>query len=285
MIMGVMIMTKEELKNFYSEDERLYDLNENKKFLYMFNHLIDEGYDLFIGIDEMQDMIDTIAAWYEIKFPEREFDFYDGKMTTDFSKFKELSDVMDIKQLFFRLTDNQQKLLEGLYRSKSSKDFPVYEHGQLNGVDKKVYYKIERKEEDKYFSKHKDFVVSADAKTGKIDMDYEIDKYVSDDEIDIYNLVRLFIDDYFDELNFSDLEQASNNKFLDNYLRDRLLEFVALKLLYSRRTTPLRGYERAKRFMDEFNKKLDLNLQMDCLDKIMNRGYKENRSKVKTISL
>ena len=33
-------------------------------------------------------------------------------MTSDFSKFKELSDVMDIKQLFFRLTDNQQKLIE-----------------------------------------------------------------------------------------------------------------------------------------------------------------------------
>ena len=25
-------MTKEELKNFYNEDEKLYDLNENKKF-------------------------------------------------------------------------------------------------------------------------------------------------------------------------------------------------------------------------------------------------------------
>ena len=108
-------MTRDELKNFYDENERLYDLNENKKFLYMFNHLIDEGYELFIGIDEMQDMIDRIAAWYEIKYPEREFDFYDGKMTNDFSKFKELSDVMDISQLFFRLTDKQQQLLEGLY--------------------------------------------------------------------------------------------------------------------------------------------------------------------------
>ena len=278
-------MTKEELKNFYSEDEKLYDLNENKKFLYMFNHLIDEGYELFIGIDEMQDMIDRLAAWYEIKFPEREFDFYDGKMTSDFSKFKELSDVMDIKQLFFRLTDNQQKLLEGLYRSNVQKSYPIYNMDKVIGVSKKVYYKVERTENDKYFSKHKDFVVSADAETGLVDMDYEIEKYVSVDEIDIYNLVKLFIDEHYDKLDFSELEKASNNKYLDNYLRDRLLEFVALKLLYSRKTTPFRGYERAKRFMDEFNKKLGLNLSMDRLDNIMNRDYKEDRSKVKIISL
>ncbi len=278
-------MTRDELKNFYDENEKLYDLNENKKFLYMFNHLIDEGYEVFIGIDEMQDMIDRIATWYEIKFPEREFDFYDGRMTSDFSKFKELSDVMDIKQLFFRLTDNQQKLLEGLYRSDNLNEFSVYKDGQIIGVDKKVYYTIKRKPNDIYYARHKDFVVSADAETGLVDMDYEIEKYVSVDEIDIYNLVKLFIDEHYDKLDFSELEKASNNKYLDNYLRDRLLEFVALKLLYSKKTTPFRGYERAKRFMDEFNKKLGLNLSMDKLDNIMNRDYKEDRSKVKIISL
>ena len=278
-------MTKNELKNFYDEDEKLYDLNENKKFLYMFNHLIDEGYELFIGIDEMQDMIDRISSWYEIKYPEREFDFYDGKMTSNFSKFKELSDVMDIKQLFFRLTDKQQQLLEGLYRSNSSKEFPVYEAGKLTGVNKKVYFKIGRKEEDKFYDKYQDFVVSADAETGLVDMDYEIEKYVPNDEINLYDLVKIFIGKYFDKLDFSELERTVNNKFLDNYLRDRLLEFVALKLLYSKRTTPERGYERAKRFMDEFNKKFDLNLSMDKLDKIMSRDYTEKRSKVKVISL
>lgn len=276
-------MTRDELKNFYDENERLYDLNENKKFLYMFNHLIDEGYELFIGIDEMQDMIDRIAAWYEIKYPEREFDFYDGKMTNDFSKFKELSDVMDISQLFFRLTDKQQQLLEGLYRSNSSKEFPVYEAGKLTGVNKKVYFKIDRKEEDKFYDRHQDFVVSADAETGLVDIDYEIEKYVPDEEVYIDDLVKIFTDEYSDKLDVSSIEKAANNRYLDNYLRDRLLEFVALKLLYSKRTTPERGYERAKRFMDEFNKKLGLNLSMDKLDKIMSRDYTEKRSKVKVI--
>lgn len=135
-------MKDEELKNFYNNDARFYDLNENKKFLYMFNHLIEDGYELFIGIDEMQDMIDRLVNWYEIKYPEREFDFYDGQMTSDFSKFKELSDVMDVRQLFFRLTDNQIKLIEGLYRSKFSKDFPIYDAGKLVGVSKKYIIQL-----------------------------------------------------------------------------------------------------------------------------------------------
>ena len=115
-------MTKEELKNFYDEDLKKYDLNENINFKVMFNRLIDDGYDLFVGIDEMQDLIDRLFAWYEIKYPEREFDFYDGKVMQDFAMKKELSDLMDINQLFFRLTDNQIKLLEGNYRSNFMKE-------------------------------------------------------------------------------------------------------------------------------------------------------------------
>ena len=39
-------------------------------------------------------------------------------------------------------------------------------------------------------------------------------------------------------------------------LRHRILQLVALKLVYSKNTIPERGYERAKRFINEFNKKL-----------------------------
>ena len=277
-------MTKEELKNFYDEDLKKYDLNENINFKVMFNRLIDDGYDLFIGIDEMQDLIDRLFAWYEIKYPEREFDFYDGKVMQDFAMKKELSDLMDINQLFFRLTDNQIKLLEGNYRSNFMKEYPIYENGKKIGVSKKVYFKINRNENDIYYNKHKDFIVSADAVSGKVDTDYEIDKYITDD-VNLCDLYKLFKEKYKDRLEFKELEDAINNKYIDNYLRDKLLEFVSLKLLYSKKTTPERGYIRAKRFIDEFNKRLNLNLTYDEIDKVMNRDYKENKSKVKVISL
>lgn len=277
-------MTGEEVKNFYKEDERLYDLKENKKFLIMFNHLIDEGYSLFIGIDEMQDLIDRLFTWYEIKYPEREFDFYDGKLTSDFVTKKELSDLMNINQLFFRLSDNQIKLLEGNYRTISMKEYPIYEEGKKIGVSKKVYFKINRNENDIYYNKHKDFIISADAVSGKVDTDYETDKYITGN-VTIDDIYRKFKEEYTDRLEFEVLEKAINNKYIDNYLRDSILEFVALKLIYSKKTTPERGYIRAKRFIDEFNSRLGLNLTYEEINRVMNKDYSEDKSKVKVISL
>lgn len=277
-------MTGEEVKNFYKEDERLYDLKENKKFLIMFNHLIDEGYSLFIGIDEMQNLIDRLFTWYEIKYPEREFDFYDGKLTSDFVTKKELSDLMNINQLFFRLSDNQIKLLEGNYRTISMKEYPIYEEGKKIGVSKKVYFKINRNENDIYYNKHKDFIISADAVSGKVDTDYETDKYITGN-VTIDDLYRKFKEEYTDRLEFEVLEKAVNNKYIDNYLRDSILELVALKLIYSKKTTPERGYVRAKRFIDEFNSRLGLNLTYEEIDRVMKKDYSEDKSKVKVISL
>ena len=61
-------------------------------------------------------------------------------------------------------------------------------------------------------------------------------------------------------------------------LRDRILQLVALKLLYSRNTIPERGYERSKKFINEFNKELNLTLSTEEIDEIMRRNYanKEN---------
>ena len=276
-------MMKEELRSFYKEDKRFYDLKENKKFLIMFNHLIDEGYNLFIGIDDMQDLIDRLFNWYEIKYPEREFDFYDGEVTLDFAIKKELSDLMDINQLLFRLTDNQVKFLRGNYRSKDEMEYFIYDGNVKLGTGVKVIFKIGRNSTDRYYLKYKDFIVRADAVSGVLDIDYEVLKYVNADNITLDDLFKNFSENYSDRLEFKELEDAINDKFIDNYLRDKLLEFVSLKLLYSKQTIPERGYVRAKRFIDEFNKKLDLSLTYDEIDKVMN-NYKENKSKIKTLS-
>lgn len=278
-------MTKDELKNFYNNDLKKYDLKENTYFKVMFNRLLEEGYNLFIGLDEMQDLIDRLTFWYEIKYPEREFDFYDGKIVQDFAFKKELSDLMDINQLFFRLTDNQIKFLKGNYRSKIEKEYPIYEEGKKIGVSKKVYFKINRNSNDKYYSKHKDFIISADAISGKVDSDYETLKYIDNDDITLNDLFQVFSENYADCLDFLELEQALKNNYVDNYLRDDILNFVALRLLYSKKTVPERGYKRAIRFMDEFNKRLGLNLSYDEIDKLMNNSYKEDNSKVKLLSL
>ena len=59
--------------------------------------------------------------------------------------------------------------------------------------------------------------------------------------------------------------------------------------MYSKNTIPERGYERALRFINEFNKKMNLELSTEEIDEIMNRDYKnevkEETTKDKAIQL
>ena len=55
---------------------------------------------------------------------------------------------------------------------------------------------------------------------------------------------------------------------------------MALKLLYSETTIPERGYKRAKRFIDEFNKELNINLSTKEIDEIINRDYSKKIEKI-----
>ena len=64
----------------------------------------------------------------------------------------------------------------------------------------------------------------------------------------------------------------------DLELRKRILQLIALKLLYSQNTTPGRGYKRAKKFIDEFNKELHLNLSSEKIDNIINTNIEIEKS-------
>ena len=82
-----------------------------------------------------------------------------------------------------------------------------------------------------------------------------------------------FEEKYHDELDFSELKKCIYNHDCDLELRRRVLQLVALKLLYSKNTIPERGYERSKRFINEFNKKLGLTLSTNQIDEIIYRDY------------
>jgi len=85
-------------------------------------------------------------------------------------------------------------------------------------------------------------------------------------------------------INLKELKDCVNNHNVDLELRKKLLQYVALKLLYSKNTIPERGYERAKRFINEFNKHIpDLKLSTTEIDKLMGTDYKQEYEKQKEI--
>ena len=110
--------------------------------------------------------------------------------------------------------------------------------------------------------------------TGEVSNDYELEEYLdSEENLNLDELLSIFKEKYTDELDFTELKESVYDHNCDMELRHRILQLVALKLLYSRNTIPERGYERTKRFINEFNKKLGLELSTEQIDEIIHRDY------------
>lgn len=271
-------MTIAEAERFYKQDLKKYDIAKNRELLSWLKESIKNGYHSFIDIQELQEMIDNIVYWYEMKYPERELEYYEGTRYFNFEEMEPLSKKMDLKQLMYRLPHNQLCLMECDYRSNGGGIRDVYdEDGNVIGHKTILFMRIDRKNalEDPFSmcGKVSDFLLRADTDTGIVDVDCFLDDYVDIQGITLDEVLTIFKEKYSEELDFKKLELCILDHNCDIELRNRILQLVALKLLYSRNTIPERGYERAKRFIGEFNKKMNLDLSTEEIDEAINRDY------------
>lgn len=271
-------MTIAQAERFYEQDKKKYDVSKNKELLNWLKDIIKKGYSSFMKEEDLQGFIDNIVNWYELKYPERHLELYEGVSYSNFTDIKDISDFMDIRQLMYRLPYKQLCLVECDYRANGGGIRTICdEEGNVIGDVPVLFMSINRKGFENDFSSDKAsyFLLHADVGSGKVDVDYYMKEYVKTDNITLDELLVLFKHEYNKELDFSNLEKCIYNHNCDLELRKRVLQLVALKLLYSRNTTPERGYERAQMFIKEFNEELDLNLTTDEIEEIMNRNYSE----------
>lgn len=271
-------MTIAQAQEFYKQDTKRYDIKKNKELLTWLEDSIKNGYHFFIDVEYLQEIIDNIVYWYEMKYPEREMKLYDDIIDIRFENTKTLSKEMDLKQLMYRLPDKQLYLIECNYRSNSGGIKYIYnDKGEI--VEKKavLFMSIVRKGVEYNLlsmnSKSPEFLLYADADSGKVTVDYNLKEYVSTDNISLNELLVSFKEKWADKLDFTKLEECIYDHNCDVELRRKILQLIALKLLYSNRTIPERGYERAKKFINEFNKKMGLNLSTEQIDEAINRDY------------
>ena len=266
-------MTIAQAERFYGQDTKDYEIEKNKDFLIWLKTSIKDGYHCFIEAEELQELIDSIVNWYEIKYPERELEYFEGTRHMNFQDIRKISDVMDVRQLLFRLPHNQLCLIECGYRAKGWGQHPIYENGKEIGWKAQIFMSINRKNEeesDSLLGKTPYFLLHADHMTGEVSNDYELEEYLdSEENLNLDELLSIFKEKYTDELDFTELKESVYDHNCDMELRHRILQSVALKLLYSRNTIP----ERAKRFINEFNKKLGLELSTEQIDEIIHRDY------------
>jgi len=263
-------MTIREAEKFYSKDKKKYNVLDNKEFLAWFNSLIKKGYHSYVDLDDMQSLIDRVVNWYEIKYPERELESNNGVIHMNFEDIDRISQYMDIRQFMYRLPHKELCLIESDYRSTGGGLKTIYdENGNVTGFKSVLFMSLKNKEFDpSNYDSLWELFITADTKTGKIEPTYHFKDLVSEDEIGLKELLGI-LKEKLKEIDTTKLEECLYDHSCDMNLRNRLLQLAALKMVYSPNTIPERGYERAKRFISEFNKKLDLELSTEEIDEIM----------------
>ncbi len=272
-------MTIAQARKFYEQDQREYNLEENKEFLSWFKDKIKNDYYPFIEIEELQELINNITYWYEIKYPEREFEFEEGIKNLNFKSIAPLSKSMNIYQLMYRLSDDQLCLINGEYRSNCGGIRNIYNGGSKVVDQKAVLYIVIKQINNNYNANgiNNNLIICA-YPNGEVIINDSLKKYVDKERINLDELLSLFEEKYSHNLDFSVLKADVDDHNCDLELRKRILQLIALKLLYSQNTTPGRGYKRAKKFIDEFNKELNLNLSSEKIDNIINTNIEIEKS-------
>lgn len=257
-----------DMEKFYTEDLERYNISKNVNFLIWKKFIIKKNnYIEFIDNKELQDLIDRIATWYELKYPE-------SNILAEEENIYPTCESFSFEQLKYRLSYNQFKLLQCPYRELAN----VVINSPMDNVNFKIYISLPAKDEN-----NEDFIILADKATGKVIIRENsiLSKYVKKHSILIDDLYDILIKENV-KFDNKALLQAINLNKLDKELRNKVLNLAALKLLYSKNTTPYAGYERARKFIDEFNNNVDeLNLSTNEIDNIIAKDYSTKKTKVK----
>ena len=159
------------------------------------------------------------------------------------------------------------------YRAKGGKQYPyICIHISKKNINKNDFNEIPY------------YIIEANCINGKVLNAYELDVYLNSKKNFDLNKLLSRLNKYSDKLDLTELKESIFDYKCDNELRNKVLQLAALKLLYSKNTIPNRGYERAKRFINEFNKNLSLTLSIEEIDEIIQRDYNNEDSEDKKTS-
>ena len=287
-------MTLEESNNFYKQDKKEYILT-NKKIInnwlkdiieiesidlknikypenygYVLKETIKNIIESIKDIKNLQSLIDFIANWYEIKYPDYYFEY---------SNNKQIRKNMNIHELINKLNRYQKDVIICGYRAGGWSSTPnIVNNKKIS--ESSIFFCIEVITNIGGLNKNYFITINSDYKSGLVDLTGIEGKELINIIEDKY-IMRGYInlDDLYNELMKCDNVECNSLKatILDRNMmlkiRKHILELVSLKLLYSKNTIPEYGYERAKTFIKEFNNSLNTNLNTNKIDEIMNTNY------------
>ncbi|MBR3660525.1 MAG: hypothetical protein IKN63_01290 [Bacilli bacterium] len=267
-------MTIKEAHNFYTQDEMRYDIMTNKEFLLWYNNLINNGYISYMNTLDIQELINNLVNWYEIKYPEKEFEKDNGINYPDYKNLDNLAKYMTFDQLLYRLSNKEISILKCPYRTGCG-GFYYNKELEKDVPCSLVYFNRINTSEERPLFYRDTYNFEIDSLTGKVIYKLNLPKELRNDNYNIEDLYKKLKS--LDEYNLKEIEKCLKHKKYDELLRNKILELTVLKILYSKNTIPEYGYKRARIFIDEFNQELNLNLSKSEIDLIMMKDYSINK--------
>lgn len=252
-------MTGLEWENFEKYDNKEYIVEQNTEFIKYYEEKLKEGYYPALDLNEIQNLIDKLAMFFEFKYPEEMFNasmYPDGTKKEVFHKCSKIAKKLDIEQLKYRLTHKELYFLDCEYP---------------------IYFTLKRPKE--LFKSDNSMVrIESDGKIDPLELEsLKFDGFI--ENIDGITRVEDLLVRYFSQetnIDYSELERAITNHKNSVAIRNKVLEMTMQKMLYS--SLPEHGYVRAKRFMKMFNKEYNSGLNMKKLDDIMSIDYKDTNN-------
>lgn len=270
--------------DFSFSNLKRYEVEKNKEFLEFYQKSIENGYKPSMSLEEIQKFIDLACAWYEFKYPEKYFEHYENG--TGNTNINCITSELDFEQLKYRLNDNEIDLVSCLY--KSSYASPKIENESMRKMlgtigFRYIYIPISIKKLKtagikqslrKQLAEFPYFIITADEKTGIVNKDVELTAYVDKENMTLEDVLNEFEHSYKDQLSYEELRKTVIKHKIDLEFRDKIFKMISLKLIYSKTTTPKRGYERAARFLSETSSKVkNLHMSMSDIDEIIDEDY------------
>lgn len=255
---GILMMTGFEMDNFYQLDKKEYILENNLEFMKWYSCFVKEGFQSILNLEQMQNLIEEIANFFEIKYPNRMLEkiIYGVNIRLDDS-FKDvfmISKLFDINQLKYRLHHDKVQFLECSYGNVISLEKEKKHLFDLDKVSIRVF---------------------SDGTLDKFDLEFLQISGFLEDISGIDRIENLFgrLESIPTDINYSELKKWIEYHRNCIFLRNRVLALVPLKLLYSESSNPDFGYFRAKSFVRMFNKEYGTGFNLQQLDQIMAIDY------------
>lgn len=239
-----------------------YELLKRKELLgYLKVHEL-KGYVSYLDVNEINNLINKVSAWYDLKYPNYEL----AKLDINNFKLEDmniLSQYMNSDELFKRLSFLENTFLTGEYRYKRAGSIKRSNNRVDNWTDV-IWIDVPRKSLDPkcpIWLKPLDLKVLVDVKSGMVLNIGELDEY-------IYNVHSLKLDDLLKDLEpFKDTLDLRNISYvvkthnIDLELRNKVLELISLKLINSSSY----GYFKALEMLKDFNRELDTKMDINSI--------------------